>query len=44
MSQTCLDCARAKWNVTNAGRLHPNGEGQCTWILDMPKVLDELWP
>lgn len=27
----CMDCKFAAWNRTQAGRLHPNGTGRCTW-------------
>ena len=27
----CTTCAHAKWNRTQAGRLHPSGAGECTW-------------
>jgi hypothetical protein len=41
MSQTCLDCARAEWRLTKAGKLHPDGSGRCLWVLDpilLPKA------
>ena len=31
MKNSCLNCAKAKWKVTAAGRLHPNGSGVCVW-------------
>lgn len=27
----CLDCKFADWMRTKSGRLHPSGEGECTW-------------
>lgn len=27
----CLDCKHAEWLRTDAGRLHPSGQGQCSW-------------
>ena len=27
----CLDCKFANWNRTSNGRLHPSGEGRCSW-------------
>lgn len=32
----CLDCAFANWNKTVSGRLHPSGDGRCTWT--MPEI------
>lgn len=28
----CLGCMYADWDTTAAGRLHPDGAGQCTWV------------
>ena len=30
-SHVCLNCRFAQWYRTDAGRLHPNGSGRCTW-------------
>jgi len=27
----CLDCKFADWNRTANGRLHPSGDGRCSW-------------
>lgn len=27
----CLKCDHANWLRTNSGRLHPSGQGKCTW-------------
>lgn len=27
----CTTCAYAEWDRTKAGRLHPSGDGRCTW-------------
>lgn len=27
----CETCKFANWRRTDAGRLHPSGEGRCTW-------------
>ena len=40
--KTCLECKHAKWKRTPAGRLHPSGDGQCTylWIaLQLPQSM-----
>lgn len=28
----CTGCAFAKWQLTKAGKLHPSGDGRCTWF------------
>ena len=35
----CTHCKHADWDMTKAGRLHPSGEGRCTFpvkILPLP--------
>jgi hypothetical protein len=32
----CTTCAFANWQRTAAGKLHPSGDGRCTW--KMPGV------
>lgn len=27
----CKDCKFASWQRTTTGRLHPSGDGRCTW-------------
>lgn len=34
----CTDCTHAEWKLTTAGRLHPSGEGKCTYVFKMPLV------
>ncbi len=33
----CLGCKFAKWKQTKCGRLHPSGDGRCTWT--MPEIV-----
>jgi hypothetical protein len=30
---SCLSCKFAKWQRTQAGRLHPSGGGRCGWAM-----------
>lgn len=36
--QKCVDCEFASWKKTAAGRLHPNGEGICTYVVEFPML------
>lgn len=31
MAYPCEGCRWAEWSRTAAGRLHPSGDGRCTW-------------
>jgi hypothetical protein len=31
MTHNCTTCALAEWSRTKTGRLHPSGEGRCSW-------------
>jgi len=31
--KTCKGCKYAKWDRTKTGRLHPSGDGKCTFIV-----------
>jgi hypothetical protein len=31
MTEDCTTCQLADWRRTKAGRLHPSGEGSCSW-------------
>lgn len=33
----CIDCKYALWAKTTNGRLHPSGDGKCTW--KMPTII-----
>ena len=37
-TQTCATCTRAAWKRTDAGRLHPSGDGRCGWVLVLPPI------
>ena len=36
--KSCLDCSYAEWDRTKAGKLHPSGDGKCTWEYKEPKI------
>jgi hypothetical protein len=36
--QTCKTCARAEWGRTKNGRLHPDGQGRCNWMMPDVKI------
>ena len=34
----CTNCKHAEWHKTTAGKLHPSGEGKCTYKYSVPKL------
>ena len=36
--KTCIGCKCADWYRTKAGKLHPSGEGRCTYPWAMPPL------
>lgn len=36
--KSCLHCVHAKWNRTEAGRLHPSGDGHCEKEVKLPPL------
>jgi len=34
----CLDCKYADWKRTTSGRLHPSGDGRCTYKWKSPQL------
>lgn len=34
----CLECKYADWKKTAAGRMHPSGDGRCTYEWKMPPL------
>jgi hypothetical protein len=34
----CTKCKYAEWERTTAGRLHPSGQGRCTYPWKMPQL------
>lgn len=34
--KTCIGCKYASWRRTANGRLHPSGDGECTYEVKMP--------
>ena len=45
MTTPCIGCKYANWQKTSNGRLHPNGEGKCTYVFpDMPVLpMSFMW-
>lgn len=41
----CDGCKYAEWQLTKNGRLHPSGDGKCTYLrkrpLDMQRPIEE---
>jgi hypothetical protein len=36
--KNCLHCKHANWKRTEAGKLHPSGDGKCTYPWKMPPL------
>jgi len=36
--KNCKDCKYAEWDKTTTGRLHPSGDGKCTYPFKVPKL------
>lgn len=36
--ESCLNCKHAAWEKTKDGRLHPRGDGLCTFQLVIPSI------
>jgi hypothetical protein len=36
--KTCNGCKFAKWQTTEAGRLHPSGDGRCMYEYKVPPL------
>lgn len=34
----CTYCRYAEWKKTKVGRLHPGGDGRCTWQIVHPRL------
>jgi len=34
--KNCTHCRHASWNKTAAGKLHPSGDGHCTFPVKIP--------
>jgi hypothetical protein len=34
----CNKCALAEWKRTDAGKLHPSGDGRCAWKFKLPPL------
>lgn len=48
--ESCKNCKHAKWDRTEAGDLHPSGDGRCSWqmpVILVPKAfhpMDQIQP
>ena len=36
--KNCTNCAYAKWDKTTKGKLHPSGDGKCTFEYKINKL------
>jgi hypothetical protein len=36
--KNCTDCKYADWQRTATGRLHPSGDGKCTYKVEIPQL------
>lgn len=36
--KNCTNCKHAQWKRTEAGRLHPSGDGRCAYPWKMPPI------
>ena len=36
--RNCTDCKYAQWEKTKTGRLHPSGNGKCTYNYKVPQL------
>lgn len=41
--KSCLECSYAEWDRTKAGKLHPSGEGKCTWEYKEPQIPEAFY-
>ena len=41
--RTCNGCKYADWKRTNAGRLHPSGDGKCTYEWKTPQLAQSMY-
>lgn len=39
----CMTCKFAVWSKTKNGRLHPDGDGRCTWKVPVFAVPIAFW-
>jgi len=40
--KTCMGCGYAEWKKTKTGRLHPSGEGKCTYKYNAPALPNSM--
>lgn len=36
--KSCVGCKYAKWGINAMGRLHPSGDGKCTFNVVVPEL------
>lgn len=36
--KNCTNCKYARWERTNSGRLHPSGDGRCSYTYKIPEL------
>ena len=41
--KTCVGCKYAKWARTDAGKLHPSGQGHCEYDYKVPALPSSMY-
>lgn len=41
--KNCTNCKHAEWQRTAAGKLHPSGDGKCTFEYKLPPLPACMW-
>lgn len=41
--KSCLHCKYAEWDKTTSGRLHPSGDGKCTFAYKAPPLPQSMY-
>ena len=41
--KSCLHCKYAGWRRTDSGKLHPSGDGRCTYDWKMPPLPQSMY-
>ena len=41
--KTCNGCKYAEWKRTDSGRLHPSGDGKCTYEWKLPPLPQSMY-
>lgn len=41
--KNCMGCKYADWQRTSNGRLHPSGDGKCTYPYKLPQLPESMY-